>query len=146
MSGNTKSGRRGKKEKEEIKSKVGLDWTMPDVLDKTGREYWKKTLPELIKFGFLTDADLPAFSRLCDLHSLYRKLTQEISKKGVIVTVVGSNGQEKIIRNPAFDMKAKLMTPLKDLEARFGLTPKDRESVKVKKQSAKKVNIRDKYK
>ena len=147
MSGNTKSGRIGKRQKEaeEKQNKVGLDWVCPDWLNKEAKLYWEKTLPRLIEFGFLSDADQEAFARLCNLQSEYKQATKEIEKKGLTIETVGYKKQVKILRNPAFDMKAKLLTPLKDLESRFGLTPGDREKIKIKKQSAKKIGVRDKY-
>ena len=102
--------------------------TMPRDLDATARAYWRQVVPDLVSRGLAKAVDAGALRQLCELWSLYRKAMKEAQK------------------NPA--EMARVVKVYFDahqaLAARFGLTPKDRQKLRMPpKQDSAKVASRE---
>jgi len=106
-------------------------------------EYWNQIVPMLTEKKQLADTDFPALCRLCRLQGDLKQLDRDIARDGLTVKETGSRGQVRYIRHPAADLKIKIAQLISTLERKFGLTPADREDVKVDKLPGS--SVRDRY-
>ena len=52
----------------------------PDWMDRTAKACWRKTAPELLNMGLLTEADVNTLALYCQAYSRYRSATATIAK------------------------------------------------------------------
>lgn len=96
----------------------------PAHLDKEARRQWQAVVGLLAPRGVLTEADVMALTMLCELWAEDRVLGKKIKR-----LVVGSLDWNRV-RNARSDIRKQL----KDMLAKFGLTPADRPRVKLQGQ------------
>ncbi|XVV05343.1 phage terminase small subunit P27 family [Actinosynnema sp. CA-248983] len=98
----------------------------PDWASDGAREIWARLAPSLEKRGVLTAWDVDAFLVLCEALNRYRNATALVN--GSALLVQGGSG---LMKNPALQVQAEAERTFLTYAARFGLTPSDRQSIKV---------------
>jgi P27 family predicted phage terminase small subunit len=97
-------------------------------LDEHALQVWMRTVDKLSMYRVLTDSDLEALAIYCQAVSLYWKCQEDIKSRGAVYELDTKQGVVNR-RNASVDVAASQYTIIKDLQARFGLTPSDRQSV-----------------
>lgn len=99
---------------------------LPTWASGEAQEIWKRLAPGLVARGVLTAWDADAFLVLCEALARYKSATQLVN--GSALLVQGSSG---LMKNPALQVQAEAERTFLTYAARFGLTPSDRQSIKV---------------
>lgn len=102
------------------------DIACPDWASDGAREIWARLAPSLEKRGVVTAWDVDAFLVLCEALNRYRNATALVN--GSALLVQGGSG---LMKNPALQVQAEAERTFLTYAARFGLTPSDRQSIKV---------------
>ncbi|MFD8494253.1 phage terminase small subunit P27 family [Amycolatopsis sp. NPDC059657] len=102
------------------------DITCPDWASDAARGVWERLAPALQQRGVLTAWDTDAFLVLCEALGRYKSATQLVN--GSALLVQGGSG---LMKNPALQVQAEAERTFLTYAARFGLTPSDRQSIKV---------------
>ncbi|SDC25534.1 phage terminase small subunit P27 family [Actinokineospora iranica] len=102
------------------------DITCPDWASDAARAIWARLAPGLIERRVLTPWDTDAFLVLCEALARYRAATQLVN--GSALLVQGGSG---LMKNPALQVQADAERTFLTFAARFGLTPSDRQAIKV---------------
>lgn len=105
---------------------VGGDIVCPEWASDGAREIWTRLAPDLEKRKVLTTWDVDAFLILCEALARYRNATALVN--GSALLVQGGSG---LMKNPALQVQAEAERMFLTYAARFGLTPSDRQSIKV---------------
>ncbi|WP_204456185.1 phage terminase small subunit P27 family [Actinokineospora baliensis] len=100
--------------------------TCPDWASDAARAIWERLAPGLAARGVLTAWDTDAFLVLCEALARYRAATQLVN--GSALLVQGGSG---LMKNPALVVQADAERTFLQFAARFGLTPADRQAIKV---------------
>ena len=87
---------------------------------------WQRLAPGLEERGVLTAWDVDAFVVLCEALARYRSATQLVYGSALLV-----QGGAGLMKNPALQVQAEAERTFLQFAARFGLTPSDRQSIKV---------------
>jgi P27 family predicted phage terminase small subunit len=98
----------------------------PDWASDGAREIWDRLAPSLEQRKVLTSWDVDAFLVLCEALARYRNATALVN--GSALLVQGGSG---LMKNPALQVQAEAERTFLTYAARFGLTPSDRQSIKV---------------
>lgn len=98
----------------------------PDWASDQARGIWNRLAPGLSERGVLTAWDADAFLVLCEALARYRSATQLVN--GSALLVQGGSG---LMKNPALQVQADAERTFLQFAARFGLTPSDRQAIKV---------------
>ncbi|KOX21247.1 terminase [Saccharothrix sp. NRRL B-16348] len=98
----------------------------PDWASDGAREIWGRLAPSLEQRRVLTAWDVDAFLVLCEALNRYRNATALVN--GSALLVQGGSG---LMKNPALQVQAEAERTFLTYAARFGLTPSDRQSIKV---------------
>jgi P27 family predicted phage terminase small subunit len=98
----------------------------PDWASDGAREIWARLAPSLEQRGVLTSWDVDAFLVLCEALNRYRNATALVN--GSALLVQGGSG---LMKNPALQVQAEAERTFLTYAARFGLTPSDRQSIKI---------------
>ena len=98
----------------------------PDWASDDAQAIWQRLAPGLEERGVLTAWDVDAFLVLCEALARYRSATQLVN--GSALLVQGGSG---LMKNPALQVQAEAERTFLQFAARFGLTPSDRQSIKV---------------
>lgn len=96
----------------------------PKGMHAEGKKLWQHIVGLLHPKGAITEADTPALTVLCELWAEDRELASMLKK-----TMAGSMDWKRV-RNARSDGRKQM----KDLFAKFGLTPADRPRVKVQSE------------
>nr|WP_281245109.1 phage terminase small subunit P27 family [Actinokineospora terrae] len=100
--------------------------TCPDWASDTARVIWERLAPGLIARRVLTVWDSDAFLVLCEALARYRAATQLVNGSALLV-----QGGAGLMKNPALQVQADAERTFLQFAARFGLTPSDRQAIKV---------------
>ncbi|WNV86581.1 phage terminase small subunit P27 family [Umezawaea sp. Da 62-37] len=98
----------------------------PDWASESAREIWTRLAPDLEQRKVLTTWDVDAFLILCEALARYRNATALVN--GSALLVQGGSG---LMKNPALQVQSEAERTFLTYAARFGLTPSDRQSIKV---------------
>jgi P27 family predicted phage terminase small subunit len=98
----------------------------PDWASDSAREIWARLAPDLEQRKVLTTWDVDAFLILCEALARYRNATALVN--GSALLVQGGSG---LMKNPALQVQSEAERTFLTYAARFGLTPSDRQSIKV---------------
>ncbi|WNV82225.1 phage terminase small subunit P27 family [Umezawaea sp. Da 62-37] len=90
------------------------------------RDIWNRLAPSLEERGVLTNWDVDAFLVLCEALARYRNATALVN--GSALLVQGGSG---LMKNPALMVQSDAERTFLQFAARFGLTPSDRQAIKV---------------
>lgn len=105
---------------------VRPDWLLPEAL-----KAWDYLAPKLERLGLLTEIDLTAFSRYCQIWARWRQ-AEEFLKKAGGSTYVDKRLTYQVVREfPQVRQSQRYAALLVKLEAEFGLTPSGRASLNV---------------
>ena len=113
---------------------------VPADLDEYARAVWRELAPALIAARRLTQTDIPAMKRYCDLTGQYWKVSQQIREEGRTywaVTVAQKQAKDgepqetnKMMRkHPLLPEQRALAAELRQIEDKFGMTPLARENL-----------------
>lgn len=114
----------------------------PASLTEDGREIWKSEAPKLEKLGLLTEVDLGAFARYCDMQAKWLKAKKFLDEKGFYYPIFWEQspadikaGKPKVLKYlcpfPEVSIYNQLGQQLSRLEKNFGMTPSARASLSV---------------
>lgn len=98
----------------------------PDWASDAARTIWERLAPGLIERGVLTVWDVDGFLVLCEALARYRAATQLVNGSALLV-----QGGAGLMKNPALQVQADAERVFLQFAARFGLTPSDRQAIKV---------------
>lgn len=96
----------------------------PRDLGPAERRYWRNLAPKLLRAGLLTELDVPALVRMCELHVRIDEALK-VAKKGLLIKTESGNW----IQNPAIGIVNRAYDLLYRLEIEFGMTPSSRSRV-----------------
>ncbi|MFF5093571.1 MULTISPECIES: phage terminase small subunit P27 family [Actinosynnema] len=102
------------------------DIACPDWASEDARAIWTRLAPGLEQRGVLTSWDVDAFLVLCEALSRYRQATTLINSSHLLVQGAGG-----LVKNPAIQIQGEAERTFLSYASRFGLTPSDRQSIKV---------------
>lgn len=102
------------------------DIDCPDWASDHARGIWARLAPGLAERGVLTEWDTDAFLVLCEALARYKAATQLVN--GSALLVQGGTG---LMKNPALQVQSDAERVFLQFAARFGLTPSDRQAIKV---------------
>lgn len=126
--------------KEAMPSKdINIDPPEHLQLSDLAKETWTRLAPMAHNLGLLTEADIDAFARYCDMLARWHKLRIFIDEKGETVEICSpvyeGHGREKqlvdyvvtkIQKRPEVALYTEIDRALGKLEAEFGFTPSAR--------------------
>ena len=98
-------------------------------LSKEGRAAWAELVPDMIKAGRVKQTDLAALTRYCDMVGRYWKMSATVNTEGetiltpTIATDAKGNPGMMRRRHPLLSEMRSLMSELRQLEDRFGMSP-----------------------
>lgn len=144
MAGNTNSGRKGKSKAAKADEIKDFNAKCPSFLTGLAREHWKRTVPLLVARNIITDLDEFALVRMCQNYEWWREAQASIKDRGMIIDGTTDRGAALVRENPSVKHVKEFNAAFEKLETKFGLTPKDRESIKAHKGKVTK-SIRDSY-
>ena len=94
----------------------------PDFLCREAKREWKQLGPILLERRVLTEADLSAFTVLCQACGRWQQAERELAKKGSLITT--PNGHK--VLSPYLIIANQGLKQMKLWLAEFGLTPTSR--------------------
>jgi len=145
MAGNQNSGRLGNAAKMEYEDIPEFTEKCPRDLSKGAKAHWRKYVKLLTERKIIQNKDAQALKRLCVLQDLWEHCAKYVSKHGFTVVEHTDRGAEVIRERIESKLMKQHQAAIKDLEAKFGLTPKAGEGIKGWQQKKKRTSIRDQY-
>ncbi len=104
----------------------------PKHLSDDARAEWDEIAPQLHKLGLLSLIDKSALASYCDSYGRWVQACRRINRDGLIVTEIGSTGQETKKANPAIKIAQTEKVLMRQLLIEFGMTPAARSRVDAK--------------
>jgi len=126
-----------------IKISQDIDPEPPGELNETGRAVWDETIKLLVDSGILSELDHRLLTLYCHMWQTYLEAVQEISKNGLVLT---DEKTCKQYRNPLCSIASDAAGHIQRLAKELGMTPKARQSLKIKpveKQKSSKAKFFD---
>jgi len=102
----------------------------PTRLTGRARVFWKTYAPALFRVGLLTELDIPAFIRRCQLEQELEEVMKEA--RGKRKYQKAPSGYEQV--SPAHVARQQLLKEIRELDAKFGMTPADRTKIDIADQ------------
>lgn len=87
---------------------------------------WNEIAPQLIQINLLTALDTQPFARYCRYVAEWITADKAIAKEGTYYDTMTTEGHAKKSLHPAWVVRSRLESFLKDIEIRFGIGPHDR--------------------
>lgn len=143
MAGNANSGRLGSVAKVDYEELPEFTVKCPTDISKGAKAHWKNYVEQLKEI--LQDKDAQALKRLCVLQDLWAKAAATVEKKGFTVEELTDRGNVVTRERIESRLMKQYSTSIKDLETRFGLTPKAGEGIAALKRKKKRESVRDQY-
>ena len=81
--------------------------------------------------GVVTEADGIGLSMLADQLAMYIEMRRKVREEGTVITITGSNGQDRTVAHPCLTQMQSLVTSIHKYLREFGLTPSSRPNVSV---------------
>ena len=116
-----------------------LEW-----LSEGAKAEWRKTCPKLERLGLMTEIDLEAFARYCDmLHRFHEVVAKLNSRDSYYYPIFAKQTAAEIAANaqrrvqylcpfPEYTFYHQLAAAIRGMEREFGLTPSARSGLAVK--------------
>jgi phage terminase small subunit len=99
----------------------------PGTLSVAAGVVWEELAPICLHMGTLTSADVPTFSKLCELEATFRDVARQKDAEGfAIFAVTGVHAAIKVERETA--------TALRPYYDYFGMTPSSRARIRVREK------------
>lgn len=99
---------------------------MPSGLSSEEQTIWRSLVPRIARLGILREQDTPALRDLVRCQARLEEAEANIAKRGLLVP--GDRGR---VKNPAIQVARGYRESLVKLQAKFGLTPGDRERMQI---------------
>jgi P27 family predicted phage terminase small subunit len=140
--------------KDEPKPKAVQGVKAPLFLTKGGKKIWKREAPKIEKLGLLSEIDLNAFARYCDLMDKWLRVKSKIDRLDDFYYPIyfDQTDEEKAAKKeprikyfatyPEVSLYNTLATQLNRLEREFGLTPAARSAISLKPTTEQKEKTR----
>lgn len=96
------------------------------VKSKVAMQVWNEIAPQLIQINLLTSLDTQPFARYCRYVAEWITADKAIAKEGIYYDTQTTEGHAKKSLHPAWLVRSRLESFLKDIEIRFGIGPHDR--------------------
>jgi P27 family predicted phage terminase small subunit len=120
------------------------EFSAPDYLTDEGRQVWENLVPRMRDKNLLSDVDLNAFARYCDILPKWLKAKRVIDEQGFYYVIYAKQTKAEIELNlpprvrfmqtlPEVPIYRDFGKELSRLEKVFGLTPAARSVIKVGK-------------
>lgn len=122
----TRSSRINKNEPQPKSVSAAIPPGWAKFMSGTAKRYWGRYAPALSELGVLTEVDLPAFRILCELYSVFVRLTNILNKKGLTYEAKAKSGGVLIRSRPELTMLNEVETRYLQYAAQFGITPATR--------------------
>lgn len=108
----------------------------PELVSAAGLEVWHRLAPDLIRKGVLTSWDADRFGVWCDAMARTAEAAQHLNAEGAVIEspVFDRNGQptgSRTVQNPWFQVWKQSADVVAREGARFGLSPTERQALKV---------------
>lgn len=114
----------------------------PDWLEPKAVEVWERETSRLEKLGLLTEIDLNAFARYCDIYSKWDAARDFLAKNGFVYAIYHEQSPDEIARKekkklkymaqfPQYTIYQQLGKDLARLEGAFGMNPAARASLNI---------------
>ena len=145
MSGNKNSGRLGNAAKMEYEQMPEFTEKLPRELTKGAKAHWKRYVKILKERKIIQNKDAQALKRLCVLQDLWEQNAKFVSENGCTVEEFTDRGQSVTRERVESKLMRQDAAAIKDLENRFGLTPKAGEGIKGFQQQKTRKSIRGDY-
>ena len=100
----------------------------PSWLEGDAREIWNTHAPIQQRLKLLSEADINAFGRYCQMFQMWIDCNLDIKKNGTTYQVKSNHG-EWLRPNPSFMMMKSLNQELIKIEDRFGMSPAERQRI-----------------
>ena len=100
--------------------------TPPRAMGKHGRREWRRIAKVLVGLELLTDLDMTLFTAYCHLYEDWYDAQKQVTEFG---TMLQSSRTGGLYQNPYVAIKRQALRDMKDLSAKFGLSPADRARV-----------------
>jgi P27 family predicted phage terminase small subunit len=110
-----------------------LSMSMPTDLRLTeyGSKVWDQLAPNLVKAGILKETDIQAFAVYCNEYARYLKMAEYIFEHGETYMTATGNPSKR----PEVSIMNEALKVVNSYQTRFGLTPADRDRIKVEKEN-----------
>lgn len=109
---------------------IGIgDIPAPQGLAAAAVKLWNANAPRLVAAKLLGPIDIQAFRRWCILASRFEDAGAYIREKGLVYEAVTQTGETMLRHNPAAILELRYSGVLDALDAKFGLTPGDRQRI-----------------
>ncbi len=105
---------------------------MPADLSEAEQVIWRRMVPEIVKLGVVAGVDVPLLRDLVRTLGRLEAAEADVSAQGPLVA--GLRGA--MVRNPSVGLADTYRQAVLQLSARFGLSPLDRERVRLTLASA----------
>ena len=102
----------------------------PDYLNDEASGHWRFLAPTLYREGLLSYLDVDSFAQYCAEWATWKEAQADVDNEGITIWRDSSRGYKTLGVNPARHVVSDCLTKLKDLRAKFGLTPLDRRSIR----------------
>lgn len=110
-------------------SEVGANTiAAPSWLEGKARDIWNTHAPIQQRLKLLSEADINAFGRYCQMFQMWIDCNTDIKANGTTYKVKSNHG-EWLRPNPSFVMMKSLNQELIKIEDRFGMSPAERQRI-----------------
>lgn len=90
----------------------------PSGMSRDALAVWEDVVPELVRMGVVAAIHAPALRVFCDAVAIHAKASNNVARRGVIVT--GDKGVK--VKNPALQVLRDQAAVIKSFATEFGLT------------------------
>lgn len=94
---------------------------IPNYLSPAAKKEWKRIVPLLEQLP-IANLDLAMIASYCTYYALFVETSRKVKKEGVVITTIGSQGQEVTKQNENFRAMLQITKELKSIAASLGLT------------------------
>lgn len=141
--------------KNEPRPELVEDCTAPEDLSPRAKIVWDSVAQRLQKLNLLTEIDVRALSRYCDLYVKWEDAKHYIDEHGLCVHIYYEQTPEEIARGekprlrymqqfPQVAIYQQLAKELTRIEQNFGMTPSARASMNISKKNSDKGSVKTK--
>ena len=112
-------------------------------LNDKEQKVWDELAPMLFNLGVLTEMDIVALTLLCRDIAMYRECLAIVNKEGMVIKMVGSQGQTVLKVNPSYTIQRQLAGDILQMLREFGMTPASRMKIVVGEKPKEKSKLEE---
>jgi P27 family predicted phage terminase small subunit len=102
----------------------------PLWLSERAREEWQILSAELKTLGMLARVDAASLASYCQAVAAVEQAQVDIDKHGLVLSQYDGNGNERRVKNPAWNVQKDAMLLIQKFASEYGFTPAARARVK----------------